>query len=69
MPYILYAALKHLIDGKQPIIPDLDQIRAGAAKGSTSVQPNDPVSSLQNDAGYLTLSTLPIWDGGYVDVN
>ena len=34
----------------------------GTASGN--LKSGDNVSSLSNDAGYLTLATLPIWDGG-----
>lgn len=34
----------------------------GTASGN--LKGGDNVSSLSNDAGYLTLATLPIWDGG-----
>lgn len=39
---------------------------AQGAKADTAIQPNDNVSRLTNDAGYLTLSTLPIYDGDVV---
>ena len=39
---------------------------AQGAKADTAIQPNDNVSSLTNDAGYLTLATLPIYDGDVV---
>ena len=41
-------------EGKQDVISDLDDIRSGAALGDTAIQPNDNVSSLVNDAGYIT---------------
>lgn len=47
----------------QTAISDLNDIRSGATAGSTALQPDDNISELTNDAGYLTLSTLPIWDG------
>lgn len=34
----------------------------GTASGN--LKSGDNVSSLTNDAGYLTLATLPVWDGG-----
>ena len=42
---------------KQDTISDLATIRSWAGKWATSIQPNDNVSSLINDAGYLTSST------------
>lgn len=39
---------------KQDVISDLSTIRSGASLGTTSIQPNDNVSELTNDAGYLT---------------
>lgn len=45
-------------NGKQDAISDLAVIRSGAAKGATSVQPNDNVSSLTNDANYVTATEL-----------
>jgi len=49
---------KSVWNGKQDAIADLSTIRAGAAKWATSIQPNDNVSSLVNDAWYLTASSL-----------
>lgn len=49
--------------GKQPLINDLTAIRSGASAGAAAVQPGDDVSSLNNDAGYLTLATLPTYTG------
>lgn len=42
------------LSGVQSTIADLDTIRSGAKAGATAVQPNDNVSVLKNDAGYLT---------------
>jgi hypothetical protein len=42
---------------KQDTISDLATIRSGASAWATAIQPNDNVSSLTNDAGYLTSST------------
>lgn len=39
---------------KQDVISDLTTIRNGANKGSTAIQPNDDISKLNNDVGYLT---------------
>lgn len=41
-------------DGKQDAIADLSTIRSGATAGATALQPDDNVSELVNDAGYLT---------------
>ena len=49
---------KSVWNGKQDAIADIATIRAGAAKWATSIQPNDNVSSLVNDAWYLTASAL-----------
>lgn len=58
------AAAQDLIDAqKQPVINDLSSIRSGASAGATAIQPGANVSQLTNDAGYLTLQTLPRWDG------
>ena len=40
--------------GKQDAITDLQTIRSGAADGATALQPNDNISQLTNDVGYLT---------------
>ena len=40
--------------GKQDTITDLNTIRSGAAAGATALQPNDNISQLTNDAGYIT---------------
>lgn len=45
--------------GLQSIINDLATIRSGASLGATSIQPNDNVSELVNDAGYLTQHQSP----------
>lgn len=49
---------KYTWNNKQDAIQDLATIRAGAALWATSIQPNDNISSLVNDAGYLTASSL-----------
>lgn len=86
------------LSGKQDTISDLDDIRSGAALGTTSLQSDDvveaetvtlaevatsgsyndltnkpsipivptAVSAFTNDAGYLTLATLPVYDGSVV---
>ena len=40
--------------GIQPTINNLNEITNGAALGATSVQPGNNVSTLNNDAGYIT---------------
>lgn len=37
---------------KEQSIPDIDEIRTGAEKGATALQPNDNISKLNNDACY-----------------
>ena len=57
---------KAVWNGKQASISDLENIRSGAAKGATAIQPNDNISSLNNDAGYLTnadISAAMIYKG------
>jgi len=39
---------------KQDVISDLSTIRSGATLGSTSLQPNDNITELNNNAGYIT---------------
>lgn len=46
--------LQTALNGKQDTISDLSTIRSGAELGATSIQPNDNVSELTNDAGYIT---------------
>ena len=48
--------LKNALDAKQGTISDLSTIRSGAAKGATAVQPNDDITVLNNNAGYITAS-------------
>lgn len=53
-------------------IPSTDmtqEVQASLDKADSALQSNDNVSELTNDAGYLTLATLPIWDGGMNDGN
>ena len=56
------------IEGKQDTISDLSNIRAGAAAGATALQPQADISSLTNDAGYLTAADVavyqPVENGG-----
>ena len=47
------------LNGKQDTISDLATIRSGAALGATALQPNDNISELNNDAGYITSADLP----------
>ena len=46
-------------NNKQDAISDLGDIRTGAGKGATAIQPGDNISRLVNDAGYLTESDIP----------
>lgn len=46
--------LQNALDAKQNTISDLSTIRSGAALGATSLQPNDNISELNNNAGYIT---------------
>lgn len=48
--------LKNALDAKQNTISDLSTIRSGASKGATAVQPNDNITVLNNNAGYITAS-------------
>ena len=41
-------------DAKQDVISDLTTIRSGAALGATALQPNDNISELNNNVGYIT---------------
>lgn len=43
-----------LLSGKQNTISDLDEIRSGSDLGRTSVQPGDNISTLTNNAGFIT---------------
>lgn len=45
-------------NGKQDAISDLSTIRSGAGAGATALQPEDNISELTNDAGYITSSAL-----------
>ena len=51
-------AVASAISGKQNTISDLATIRAGASAGATAIQPGANVSSLTNDAGYLTSADI-----------
>ena len=52
--YDKISAMDTTISWKQDTISDLATIRTWAWKWATAVQPNDNVSSLTNDAGYIT---------------
>lgn len=47
-------ASKQELATKQDTISDLSTIRSGSKKGATALQPNDNISKLTNDVGYLT---------------
>lgn len=51
-------ATQTALNGKQDTISDLATIRSGASAGATALQPNDNISELNNDAGYITNSAL-----------
>lgn len=53
------ANLAFELNSKQPNINDLDTIRTGASKGATALQPNNNISRLHNDVGYITSASLP----------
>ena len=46
------------INGKQDTISGLDTIISGAAAGATALQPNDNITQLTNNAGYITSASL-----------
>lgn len=46
--------LQNALANKQDVISDLSDIRSGAALGATSIQPNDNITELNNNAGYIT---------------
>ena len=48
------SAIGDLQTNKQNIITDLETIRAGATAGATALQPNDNITQLNNNAGYIT---------------
>ena len=50
--------LQNALDAKQNTISDLSTIRSGASAGATALQPNDNISELVNNAGYITSSAL-----------
>ena len=55
---LVSASEKATWSGKQDAISDLATIRSGAEAGSTALQPNDNVSELTNDAGYLVAADI-----------
>lgn len=72
-PMSAITGLETTLSGKQDIISDLSEIRSGSALGVTALQPNDNISELVNNAGYITSSALTgyateIWVGnqGYL---
>lgn len=50
--------LQNALDDKQNTISDLSTIRSGASAGATALQPNDNITELVNNAGYITSSAL-----------
>ena len=46
--------LQDALDDKQDVILDLSTIRSGASLGATALQPNDNITELTNNAGYIT---------------
>lgn len=46
--------LQNALDAKQSTISDLSTIRSGASAGATALQPNDNITELVNNAGYIT---------------
>lgn len=50
--------LSTILATKQDVISDLSTIRSGASLGASALQPNDNISELTNNAGYITLSAL-----------
>lgn len=52
--YVTDAELEAALLEKQDVISDLTTIRSGAALGATSLQPNDNISELNNNVGYIT---------------
>ena len=49
--------LQNALDAKQSTISDLSTIRSGASAGATALQPNDNITELVNNAGYITVIT------------
>ena len=46
--------MQNALDAKQNTIPDLSTIRNGATLGATALQPNDNITELVNNAGYIS---------------
>lgn len=46
--------LQNALNAKQNTISDLSTIRSGASLGATALQPNDNITELVNNAGYIT---------------
>lgn len=46
--------LQDALGAKQDVISDLSTIRSGAGLGATALQPNDNISELVNNVGYIT---------------
>lgn len=46
--------LQNALNAKQDVISDLATIRSGAGLGATALQPNDNITELTNNAGYIT---------------
>ena len=64
-------SISGLATSKQDVITDLETIRAGATAGSTALQPNDNISDLVNNAGYITgITSAMVTDSlGYTPYN
>lgn len=66
--YYSALATDKLLKGKQDTISDLEDIRSGAEDGATAVQPSAisdmATKTWTTQQGYLTLDTLPRYDGG-----
>lgn len=54
----VWGTLQELEENKQNNISDLNTIRNNSNKGATALQPNDNISKLTNDVGYLTHQSL-----------
>lgn len=48
-------------NNKQNAINDLDTIRSGASAGASALQPNDNITKLNNNAGYITNAGIFYW--------
>jgi hypothetical protein len=57
----LVSAVNELQSGKQATISDLATIRSGASAGSTALQPNDNITELNNNAGYISNAGIFYW--------